>query len=347
MSLADFRAFYGWILEYGHYIGAERLELSWFGGEPLMYGYEALEAALLLQEEQFAGSDIPYVNRMQSNLVLADDRTCEILRRWFDGMVGGSFEPFGSSRRHTGGTIATPDIERKIAFLRDQGIRVGIVSTLTRTDLVSPEVFYRWFHDRVDAVRVNRAHPPSETDLNQYLDLPEYTDYVLALFRLYVADPHPGCDFTNYTSVMRNILLGQQLECVSATEPEWKIAVSGGGVIASCCRRNEVVLGNVYEDSPADVVAAYRAIAHPVCPVDKCKDCDFRSSRLCSGSCLGEPNTDCQTSKCGYRTEYTVETLAFVRDHLRQCGIKTLEDAETFWEERRSRGKGDRKCQNN
>ncbi|MBR0053729.1 MAG: hypothetical protein IJP65_00265 [Bacteroidales bacterium] len=335
MSPSDFRAFYKWIFEYGQFIGANRLELSWFGGEPLLLGQRALEEALSMQIDYFDSSKMPFVNRMQSNLVLVDERTCELLLRWFDGTIGGSFEPCGIARRYPNGDPATSIIERKIDYLRNQGIRVGIVSTLMRADLVSPAVFYQWFHNRVDAVRVNRAHPPPGADSNRYLDLPEYTEYVLELLNLYVNDPHPECDFTNFTSVMRTILLGQTLECVSATEPEWKIAVSGGGILTSCCRKNEVVLGNVYDDSPADVVASYRSFAHPVSLVGKCRKCNFRSSNLCSGACLGEPNCDCKSSECGYRTEYTIETLAFVRDFLQSNGIKTLNQAEKFWHNRR------------
>ena len=332
MSLDDFRAFYPWLIEYCRLIGATRVELSWFGGEPLAYGHDRLEKALAIQADYLAPSGIPYVNRMQSNLTLATERTCLILHHYFDSAIGGSFEPFGNQRIYPDGRVSTADVERKIAFLRDHGIRVGIVSTLTKPDLLPPEAFYEWFKNRVDAVRVNRAHPPSAGDDSDkdYLNLREYGDYVMTLSRLYVNDERPGFDFTNFTSVMRAILLHFPLGCVDAKEPYWKIAVSGRGVLSSCCRREESVLGNIHDCSPAEVVDAYLKQCRPVLLSERCRQCSSLSDGLCAGSCFGEPDCDCLDSQCGYRTEYTMETLAFVRGFLSEHNIETLEEGMQF-----------------
>lgn len=332
MNLDDFRAFYSWLPGYCRHIGASRLELSWFGGEPLAYGQARWEQALEMQEEFLAPCGIPWVNRMQSNLLLATEQTCRLLQKHFDSAIGGSFEPQGSQRIYPDGRTSATDVERKIAFLRENGIRVGIVSTLTKTDLLPPSEFYAWFKNRVDAVRVNRAHPPRKDDVSadDYLNLREYGDYVLELSRLYVADEHPGFDFTNFTSIMRAMFLHHPLECVSIQEPHWKIAVSGPGVLSSCCRCKEIVLGNVHDSSPADVVATYRQHSRPLVLSERCRECEFRPSGLCDGGCFGEPDCDCMESECGYRTEYTRETLAFVKDFLAANHIGTLEEGMHF-----------------
>lgn len=332
MNLDDFRACYSWLSDYCHHIGATRLELSWFGGEPLVYGHDALEQALEMQRDLLAPCGIPWVNRMQSNLLLATEQTCQLLRQYFDSAIGGSFEPNGIQRLYPNGISSTKEAARKIAFLRDNGIRVGVVSTLMKTDLLPPSDFYAWFKNRVDAVRVNRAHSPREGGdwSNTYLSCREYGDYVLELSRLYVEDEQPGFDFINFTSIMRAIFLHHPLECMSTMEPHWKIAISGHGVLSSYCRRKEIVLGNVYNTSPADVVATYQRYSRPIVLSGRCMECEFHQIGLCAGGCFGESDCDCAKSKCGYRTEYTRETLTFVKNFLCINHIETLEDGMKF-----------------
>lgn len=330
MRLEDFRAFYSWLIPYARRIEASRIELSWFGGEPLMYGAEALEAALALQKEMLTSIGIPLVNRIQSNLTLVDEKICNILKCYFEKTIGGSLEPFGVSRVFTNGDAVASIIEEKIDLLRTHGIWVGIVCTLTKPDMVSPALFFQYFKDRVNAVRVNRAHPSQGVDARLFLGVEEYNHYIIELMDMFIDSARPGFDFTNFTGIARAILLGHHLECVNSKTPEFDIAISGHGIISSCCRRKEIVLGSVHTSSPEDIVATYRKSVKTCHVPAKCKICSYYHSGLCIDSCIGEPEFDCESAICGYKTEYTAKIISHVKELMDKLGIKTFEDEESF-----------------
>ncbi len=326
MSISDFEAAYTWLVEYCNELGIRLVDFTWFGGEPLLHGEEALECVLRIQAKIFAKNDIQYVNRMQSNLTLVNDGVCKLIREYFGGFIGGSFEPFGGARKYKDGRTSAIDVEKSIELLHNAGIRVGIVSTLTKNDLRPPRELYFWFKYRVDAFRVNRAHSPDGNSLEKYLTIKEYNDYVVALYDLYTHDDDVVAQFTNFTAIARSILLNRPFTCADILEPYWKLSIAGNGEIASYCRKNDVVLGNYYTSTAQDVITAYKQRALPELMPKACRSCASYANRICTGSCWGEPDRDCSESNCGYRSEYTKETIAYVQRYLQSKGIRSIEE---------------------
>lgn len=326
MSLSDFEAAYTWILRYCRYLDIKFVDFTWFGGEPLLYGESNLEWALQKQSKIFANSDIRYVNRIQSNLTLINDGFCKLISEYFGGFIGGSFEPFGTARKYKDGEASIDDVERIIDTLRKKHIRIGIVSTLTKNDLCPPRVLYEWFRKRVDAFRVNRAHAPDGSHREHYLTIKEYNDYVIALCDLYTHDNNVDFQFTNFTAIARSILLNRPFGCTDILEPYWKLSIAGNGEIANYCRKDDIILGNYYTSTPQAVITAYKHKTHPELIPMTCRKCDNYVKRICTGSCLGEPDKDCNESDCGYRSEYTKETISYVQQYLQSKGIKSIED---------------------
>lgn len=326
MSLSDFEAAYLWIVKYCHSLGAGFVDFTWFGGEPLLYGEKKLEAALQKQAQIFSDANIQCVNRMQSNLTLLNQQSCELILKYFGGFIGGSAEPFGRERKYKDGRLANSDVERNIECLHSAGIRIGIVSTLTKNGLCPPCELFTWLRERVNAFRVNRAHSPDGKNPEKYLSIEEYNDYVIALCDLYARDGNVDFQFTNFTAIARSILLNRPLGCTDVLEPYWKLSIAGNGEVASYCRKNDVVLGNYYTSTPQDVVMAYKRQSRPGLLPVKCKACENYARKICSGSCLGEPDKDCLESDCGYRSEYTKATISCVQRYLQMKGINRIED---------------------
>lgn len=326
MSLSDFDAVFTWIVGYCHNLDVRFVDFTWFGGEPLLYGEDKLELALRKQSQIFSKTDIHYVNRMQSNLTLISHGTCKLISEYFGGFIGGSFEPFGKSRKYKDGHASVVDVERNIEFLRNAGLRVGIVSTLTKQDICRPHELFAWFKHRVDAFRVNRAHSPNGNSLDNYLTMKEYNDYIIALCDLYTHDDNVDFQFTNFTAIARSVLLNRPFGCTDILEPYCKLSIAGKGEIASYCRKDDVVLGNYYTSTPEDVIAAYRQRAKPELMPKTCRSCESYANKICTGSCWGEPDRDCSESNCGYRSEYTKETIAYVQRYLQSRGIRSIED---------------------
>ena len=326
MSLGDFKAAYSWIIEYCRYLSVNFVDFTWFGGEPLLFGEGNLELALQEQARYFKKTGIQYVNRMQSNLTLVDAWTCRLVKDYFGGFIGGSFEPFGTARKFRDGMIATGDVERKIDYLCNMGVRIGIVSTLTKKDLRPPVELYEWFKQHVEGFRINRAHSPNGLNIENYLTVDEYNDYIIELFDLYTNDDTPKFQFANFAAIARSILLKRPFVCIDSLEPEWKLSIAGDGEIASYCRKNDIVLGNYYTSKPCEVIEAYKRLSHPEWMPMSCRKCNSYIKKVCSGACLGEPDKDCLGATCGYRSEYTKETFAYVQQYLQSKGIGSIKD---------------------
>ena len=326
MSLSDIKAAYEWILEYCRYLDVKIVDFTWFGGEPLLYGEEKLEYALKEQPHYFDKAGIKYVNRMQSNLSLISARTCRIIKDYFGGFIGGSFEPFGTDRKYKNGKTTIADVEQNIEFLHNMGLRIGVVCTLTKKNLRSPIELYNWFKQRVDAFRVNRAHYPDGLYKEKYLSLEEYNKYIIDLFNIYTKDETIETQFSNFVTIVHSILLKRPLSCTDIIEPHWKLSIAGNGEISSYCRKRNVILGNYYSSPPEAIIKKYKRESCPELIPNSCCKCDSFINNICSGPCLGEPNMDCHESDCGYRNEYTKETISYVQQYLQAKGIKKIED---------------------
>ena len=325
MSIFDFKAAYTWLIKYCNFLDIKFIDFTWFGGEPLLYGEANLENALNEQRRCFEGSDIKFINRLQSNLTLVNEKICFLIKEYFDGFIGGSFEPYGLARKYVNGRNAAIDIERAIDYLHTKDIRVGIVSTLIKNDLQPPQKLYDWYSKHVDMFRVNRAHSPDGKRLEQYLTVDEYNDYVIALFDLYTREREVSFKFTNFAAIARSILLKRPFCCTDVNEPYWKLSICGNGAILSYCRKFDMSIGNYYFSAPQDIIEAYKR-KHDQIVLNVCRECDSYINNICSGSCWGEPNKNCHESCCGYRSEYTLETISYVQQYLQLNEIESFED---------------------
>lgn len=325
ISIADFSAAYEWIVQYCNLIKVKRIDFTWFGGEPLLFGVDNLEKALKLQNV-FSKNGILYKNSIQSNLTLVDQKVCSILKTYCDGFISGSYEPFGVFRKFKSGNVANKDIQKKIDFLRRERIKVGAVSTLTKNDLVSPDKLFKWASDNLVAIRVNRAHPPNNEFSDKYLTVEEYNDYIIELIKYYINYGNTKCKFVNFFVIAHSILNKVPLACINAKTPQYQLAINGKGQITSYCRKNELFLGNYYLDTPEKVLMKLKSLPELNKQPLKCIECECFRKSYCSGACIGESNTDCLGSSCGYRTEFTKKVILFVDEYLKQNKITTMEN---------------------
>jgi len=331
MSINDFKSAYAWTVKYCRYFSIDQIRIMWFGGEPLACGVDLLSEALELQKEYFYPSEISCINSIQSNLTLVDSSICDLIKRYFHNHISGSLEPFGALRQYKNGNSAIDDIMTNIGLLKEAGIRIGIVCTLTKKNITAPELLYHFFKSNDLPFRVNRAHCPTGQNSSDYLTVSEYNKYVLSLFELYSKDDMPSVDFANFTSIVRCLLLNKTLSCIDHREPHLKLAIESNGKISSWCRQKESVLGNYYNSTSDDIVKAYAKYMQAINPPENCKKCDY-FEKNCTGPCFGELDKSCQESSCGYRTEYTDECMHFVREYLNSHGVFRFDDCAKFYE---------------
>lgn len=327
MDESDVRRIWEWLAEYGDHVGCREMKVLWFGGEPLLPGVERLSRFLDMQREILDPGRFLVLNTVQSNLLLVGEEHVAFARKYLGGMMGTSLEPFGTDRVGPDGRDARPAIEERISFLQARGVRVGVVSTLTRGCEGTPEALYDYMKSHRLSFRVNRAHCPEGGDPSRYLSLPEFDDYILRLFDLYTSDRDPApIEFLNFTVAMKGLLLDEPLSCLGADSTRFRLSFAGGGVIQSYCRKNPVVVGDYRHDTPAEVAERYASACSREQPA-VCRSCRY-FGRVCSGACFGEPGVSCADSNCGYRSEFTPKMLDYVSDYMRRMGIASPEDVE-------------------
>ena len=327
MSEDDVRCVWEWLADYCDFVDCHEIKVLWFGGEPFSIGVRRLSHYIDLQRQVLNPGRFLVLNAMQSNLLLVGEEHVEFVRKYLNGSIGASLEPFGTDRIRPDGHNARPAIEERIAFLQSHGIGIGVVSTLTKGNEGTPEEFYDYMKTHRLSFRVNRAHCPSGDDPSRYLSLTEFNDYVLRLFELYTSDRNPvPIEFMNFTLAMKGLLLNVPISYFGDDSIRYRFSFAGGGIIQSYCRKNPLIIGDYRHYSPAEVSARYRLTCSSNEP-DTCRACRY-FRRVCFGPCLGEPHVACTESSCGYRSEFTPIMLDYVSDYMRRMGIERPEDVE-------------------
>lgn len=322
MSIEDISYIYKWIEEYANIIKINRIQIEWFGGEPLMMGGEFLSKAIEIQSEYFNKTSYLTHNTIQTNLILANkDDSIQLLKSHFHSYVSGSMDYRGSLRIMKNGKDSTPKVLQNIKYLQENGISVGLVCTLTKTNIDYVDEMYDFFKSHHLDFRVNRAAHVDNPDIqSSVITTAEYSKAVMHLFELYANDDDPGIRFANFDMMVRLYLMGLSDICVTVTKPHLHLAFEANGRLFSRCRFVDQI-GNYRKESPQDILIRFKELATSRVAPQACSSCSF-FNRTCMGGCFGERNLDCFHSDCGYRGETNKELWAFLDKYLTEQGYE-------------------------
>lgn len=313
MSLSDIAAAYRWLRTYAHEIKTSVIRFTWFGGEPTLKGAAFLKSALDAQRNEFP--DIEIANTIQTNLTLVGEDWLPVFKEYFPSGVGGSFDFCETWRTFANGSPTRSCAEKNIRYLLLNGVKVGVVCTLTRDDIGHASEIYRYFKGLGVSFRVNRAASyPALRETGRQLTVEEYDDLANQIAEVYLSDPQPTIDFRNTSLMASAWLQGKPVRCIDVRHPEFFIGLEGGGRVTSRCRFVPSV-GNYLNQSPGELVKLFRSMATAPTRPGECVDCAYWGD-LCQGGCIGEPSCDCLSSDCGYRTETTCGTWRFIEEYL-------------------------------
>lgn len=318
MSLDDMSVAFAWLRDYASHLKVRHIRITWFGGEPLLLGYDYLCAALAIQEKVL--SDFSVANSIQTNLTVDVDPFIPLFKRYFHNHVGFSVDHASGFRLTASGGDSRPRIERNVKVLQDGGLSLGAVCTLLRCDIGKASDIYAYFKKLGVLFRVNRA---ASSDFlkqsGQLLSVEEYEELVMGISHCYLADPDPTIVFHNLDMMVAAYLTGSAVLCVDTEHPELYIGLEASGRITSRCRFMPT-MGNYHSETPLQVLARTRALAYPHRSPAECANCTF-FGRVCVGGCVGEPDCSCMGSDCGYRTEVTCGLWRYVQRLLETKGL--------------------------
>ncbi|MBR3776026.1 MAG: radical SAM protein [Kiritimatiellae bacterium] len=310
MSLDDISAALAWLRNYACLLNSKHIRVTWFGGEPLLLGYDYLRDALSIQSEVLSGFSV--VNSIQTNLTVDVKPFVPLFKRYFHNHVGFSVDYATGFRVFTNGGDSRSLVERNVKMLQGNGVSLGAVCTLLRSDIGKSSDIYAYFKKLGVLFRVNRA--ASSAFLKQaglLLSVTEYENLVMEIADCYLNDPVPSIGFHNVDMMVASYLSGSAVLCVDTEFPEYYIGLEANGRITSRCRFVPT-LGDYKHETPQKVLARIKLMAYPHKKPAECADCEF-FGKVCIGGCAGESNCSCFGSDCGYRTEVTCGLWKYVQ----------------------------------
>lgn len=322
MSINDINYIYKWVKEYSELVNIKRIQLEWFGGEPLMMGGYFLDKAIELQTNYFNSDNYQIFNSIQTNLILANkEENIQLIKKHFHSYISGSMDYRGGFRIMKNGKDSTPLVIKNIQYMQDNGISVGLVCTLTKSNIDYIDEMYDFFKSNHIDFRVNRAaHVDNPEIESSVISTEEYSKAVMHLFKRYANDDEPCMRFANFDMMVRLYLMGLSDICVTVTKPHLHLAFEANGRLFSRCRFVEQV-GNYQIDYPKDILMRFKKMTTGRVSPQTCSSCSF-FNKTCMGGCFGERDRDCFHSDCGYRGETNKELWEFLESFLKEQGYE-------------------------
>lgn len=322
LDIEDIKYIYKWVHDYANLIGIKRLQIEWFGGEPLLVGGIFLDNAITMQADFFPSDVFEIHNTIQTNLLLAtNNNNIELFKKHFHSYVSGSMDYRGGMRILKNGEDSYPLILENIANLQDKGISVGIVCTLTKSNIEYVDEIYDFFKSKRIDFRVNRAAHVENPEIKSFTISPEeYSNAIKRLFELYANDEDPGIRFANFDMMVRLYLMGLSDICVTVTKPYLHLAFEAAGRLYSRCRFVNQI-GDYLNEQPSEILARLKKLSSDRIAPQHCAECRFYD-KTCMGACFGEKDVDCYHSDCGYRGETNKDLWDYIEKFLNERGYE-------------------------
>ena len=146
MSLDQIRAAFQNIKSSVTELAIGKADFIWHGGEPFLIPLEFYEDVNLIQKDIF-GTELKYINSVQTNLTVLTQRHIDFLERGFFEDIGVSFDVCGDQRIDTAGRSRTDLVRANIHKLIDHQIRFCAIAVLARHALPSIKRIYQFFDE--------------------------------------------------------------------------------------------------------------------------------------------------------------------------------------------------------
>jgi uncharacterized protein len=250
--------------EYLEACPAERVELVWHGGEPLLVGPEYYEAACELQERHCPGTQARISHSIQTNLTCFREEFLAPFRRLGITSVGTSYDPEpgirgpGPERRSD---IYNREFLRAIQILDREGIGWGLIYVVTRRSLGRPlDVFHFLTNLKLSGgVSLNPVLIYDEARRELAVTPEEYVEFLGAIFPTWWSHRERYPLVEPFKSLTGNVVDGNMtLGCVDSGSCTYNhLNIAPDGETSQCGRSADWGLlpyGSIRERSFADIL---------------------------------------------------------------------------------------------
>lgn len=303
ISDEEVHALFDWVLRYSQENGINKAEILWHGGEPLLPGADFMRRTVEWYSELFRKNGVHCVNRIQTNLLLINEEYISLIKKYFGGQIGFSFDFCSSDRCYCDGRNAEGDIWQKALWTRDQGIKVGAICQISSGNASRIAEMYSMFKTARIPFNISRICDVNQTTglyHNPFTD-DEYVKAVCELFDLWYHDPDPQIEIGTLKEYI-SMLLCQNSTCCCFRH-ECNLLVFGPhGDIYPCDKfgENTQKLGNYFVDEPSAIRKSRYNFSRKIIDEDplatECLKCEF--FKMCHGGCLFDRQTGWRKHEC-------------------------------------------------
>lgn len=279
------------VFAYARIAGVDRISFLWHGGEPLLMGKAFFEEAFKRCQAQ---KDFQIRHMLQSNLLAMDTRWVALFRK-FHVNISSSVDPVDGNRLYRNGKMQYPDWFDKFVMAVSNGLKVGVVFTVTASHLSMAGNLYAFFKNlqslspKPVGVKLNPIYPSGKAADDGFtlnITPKQFGEFLVKMWQHWNADrqPFPISPFHEWRSRHNNLSCEFSGRC-----HESFLSVDGEGFVYQCGRFLDKggSLGNLLEDNLEQIVQnpkrmrLYRREEHLVS--GSCAGCKIW--RYCRGGC--------------------------------------------------------------
>lgn len=271
-------------------LGRKETDITFHGGEALLIGEELLERGFSMVKK-YPNTTIG----IQTNATLINDKIIELLKK-YDVKVGISLDGpkymHDAYRVNMAGNGSYDKIMENLEKMRNVGLTVGALATVTDLTVKAPEEFYEFFKENNLDFSFNPCFTDPELPSNyKVLNMGEYIEFYKKMFDLWINDKESNISITCFERIISAMSVKSTPfmevctyipDCSKTT-----VAINTDGDFYRClhyCMDSKNKIGNIKEDNLNKALGDINFQKRWEClKQTECKDCDIQE--YCYGGC--------------------------------------------------------------
>lgn len=275
--------------------GFSEIHFIWHGGEPLLAGFNFFQYAFKQIARVF--SQLNVCHFMQTNGLLIDDGLLALFEDYQVDVgisLDGPEDIHDATRVDAGGKGTHKDVMQVVESLGSRNIALGFNAVLNKVCIDQAERIYQFFQNLGYGFRVNPILVSPSREQTQNFRLPPlaYGEILCDLFDAWTNSTDKRVPVSPISAYMKAIISGSTTECQhSANCVGENLGVKPGGEVFLCTRFEEYTLGNLNQQSIAEINRSWRAqqVAQRRVSLDVCQTCKYQT--ICNGGCPHNAHT--------------------------------------------------------
>lgn len=283
---------------------ADRIVISWHGGEPLLAGLGFFEEYVDILDDEGIPRD-KVTNLVQTNAVLVDDAFAVFFRD--NGFVvsvslDGPPEVHDRERVDFAGRGTCWQVMSGVSVLRDHGLRPPVIATVTRRNITDCEAVFGYLVDQ--GFREIKYSPVYDSVGDEFsISSDQWYGYLRRVLELWLERRDPALRVRELDELFAWFSDGATSLCHSRNNCSSWISVDESGLIYPCeYLRCDHPYGDIAADSLASVFSSRRfgSFSSKIAFLtDECREC--RLLRICHNGC---PATRVDNNELKYSGKY-------------------------------------------